>query len=205
MSNSLQHFSPNKLARIISTIFVPPSFTLLTFIFIAIYLETDINKILITTFVALVFGFILPILLFLHYRKKGSIVDIDASIKEERTIPMLISVLIFVAGFAIMYFSEVNLITLAFWFCYISNTLLAVLINRVWKISAHTMGAAGPVAAITFILGYGGLLFMVLVFLVGWSRIQLKCHTFAQVITGGLFAFISTYLQIYLIVNCFGK
>ena len=199
------HLNSGKLARIISTIFVPPSFTLLTFIFLAIYLEPDINKILVTIFVTLVFGFILPIWLFLHHRKKGAIVDIDASIKEERTIPMLISVLFFAAGFTILFFTEINLVILAFWFCYISNTLLTVLINRVWKISAHTMGAAGPVAAITFVLGYIGILFMPIVFIVGWSRIRLKCHTFSQVLIGGLLAFISTFFQIYFIVHFLGN
>ena len=199
------NFHADKFARIISTIFVPPSFTLLTFIFLANYLENDINKILAIIFVALVFGFIFPILLFLHYRKKGLIVDIDASVKEERTIPMLISVLFFVAGFAILFFTEINLVILAFWFCYISNTLLTVLINRIWKISAHTMGAAGPVAVITFVLGYIGILFLPIVFIVGWSRIRLKCHTFLQVLIGGLLAFISTYFQIYLIVHIIGN
>ena len=199
------HFNSDKFARIISTIFVPPSFTLLTFIFLSNYLENDINKILAIIFVALVFGFIFPILLFLHYRKKGLIVDIDASVKEERTIPTLISVLFFVAGFAILFFTEINLVILAFWFCYISNTLLTVLINRIWKISAHTMGAAGPVAAVTFVLGYIGLLFLPIVFIVGWSRIRLKCHTFLQVLIGGLLAFISTYFQIYLIVHIIGN
>ena len=199
------HFNSDKFARIISTIFVPPSFTLLTFIFLSNYLENDINKILAIIFVALVFGFIFPILLFLHYRKKGLIVDIDASVKEERTIPMLISVLFFVAGFAILFFTEINLVILAFWFCYISNTLLTVLINRIWKISAHTMGAAGPVAVITFVLGYIGILFLPIVFIVGWSRIRLKCHTFLQVLIGGLLAFISTYFQIYLIVHIIGN
>ena len=199
------NFHADKFARIISTIFVPPSFTLLTFIFLADYLETDIIKILIIILVALVFGFILPILLFLHHRNKGTIIDIDASIKEERTIPMLTSVLFFVAGFTILFFTEINLVILAFWFCYISNTILTVLVNRVWKISAHTMGAAGPVAAITFVLGYIGLLFLPIVFIIGWSRIQLKCHTFLQVLIGGLLAFISTYFQIYFIVHILGN
>ena len=194
----------NKLARIISTIFVPPSFTLITFIFLALYLETEKSKIAITILIALIFGFILPIILFLRYRKRGLIVDADASIKEERTVPMSISVLFFIAGLVLMIIFNLNLISIAFCFCYISNTLIAVLINNNWKISVHTMGASGPLAAIIFVLGSAGLSFLPLVLSVGWSRIQLKCHTISQVVIGGLFAFISTYFQIYLIVNIFG-
>jgi len=199
------NLNTDKFARIISTIFVPPAFTLLTFIFLACYLESDITRIIVTITVALIFGFIAPIWLFLYFRKKGSIVDIDASVKEERTVPMLISVLFFVVGFIILLYAEVNLITLTFWFCYITNALLTVVVNKYWKISAHTMGAAGPVAVIYFVLGVTGLWLLLLAALVGWSRVQLKCHTISQVLAGGLLAFISVYVQIYFVVFYAGK
>jgi membrane-associated phospholipid phosphatase len=65
------------------------------------------------------------------------------------------------------------------------------------------MGAAGPLAALTYAFGSIALLFSVIVFLVGWSRIQLKVHTLPQVLAGLLLAFFSTYLQMYLIVRLF--
>ncbi len=193
----------DKLARIISTVFVPPSFTIIIFTIFTFYLEIDFTKKLVTMLVAFIFGFVSPIVLFLHYRKKGKIVDIDASIKEERTLPMSISVIFFIVGFVFLIIFNVNIISIAFWFCYISNTLVTIFINEKWKISAHTMGAAGPLAAVTFLFGPIMLVFLAIVVLVGWSRIQLKCHTFGQVMAGGIFAFISTYIQIYLIVSYF--
>jgi membrane-associated phospholipid phosphatase len=65
------------------------------------------------------------------------------------------------------------------------------------------MGAAGPLAAVTYVFGLVAMIFALIVFLVGGSRIQLKVHNFTQVIAGILFAFISTYLQIYIIVSFF--
>jgi len=168
-------------------------------------LETEPLQRYITIFVAVIFGFISPIVLFLYYRNKGKIIDLDASIKEERTIPMSISVVFFIVGLSILIASKINIVSIAFWFCYISNTLMAIIINKNWKISAHTMGAAGPLAAVTFLFGPITLMFLVIVVLVGWSRIQLKCHNFSQVMAGGIFAFISTYLQIYLIVSYFSR
>jgi len=193
----------DKLARLISTVFVPPSFTLIIFALFAFHLETEPTQRYVTILVALLFGFISPIVLFLYYRKKGKIIDLDATIKEERTIPMSISVIFFIIGLLVLIAFNVNIVSIAFWFCYISNTLITIIINKNWKISAHTMGAAGPLAAVTFVFGPIALVFSVIVVLVGWSRIQLKCHSFAQVMTGGIFAFISTYLQIYLIVSYF--
>jgi len=194
----------DKLARIISTLFVPPSFTLIVFTVFAFTLETESLKKVITILVAFLLGFTAQIILFVVLRKRGKIVDLDASVKEERTTPFLISVGFYLIGLVILLFFKVNIISIAFWFCYISNTLVTVLINKHWKISAHAMGAAGPLAAVSFIFGPIALLFLVVVLLVGWSRIQLKVHNPAQVASGILFAFVSTYLQIYFIIHLFG-
>ena len=193
----------NKLARIISTIFVPPSFTIIVFTLFAFILETDSLKKTITILVAYVFGFTAQVILFISFRRKGKIVDLDASVKEERTTPFFISVGFYLIGFIVLIIFDVNIISIAFWFCYISNTLVTIFINKYWKISAHAMGAAGPLAAVTFVFGPVPLIFLLLVILVGWARIQLKVHNFAQVTAGILFAYFSTYLQIYLIVSWF--
>jgi membrane-associated phospholipid phosphatase len=65
------------------------------------------------------------------------------------------------------------------------------------------MGASGPLAAVTFVFGPVALVFTLLVILIGWARIHLRVHNTAQVIAGIIFAFISTYLQIFLIVKWF--
>jgi membrane-associated phospholipid phosphatase len=200
MTNNLT----NQFARIISTLFVPPSFTIIVFTIFALVLETDPIKKIVTILVALTFGFTSQIVLFLVFRKRGRIIDLDASVKEERTTPFLISVGFYMIGLVILIIFQVHIISIAFWFCYISNTLITVLINRHWKISAHAMGASGPFAALTYIFGPTALLVIFIVFFVGWSRIKLKVHNFAQVIAGIILAFVSTYIQIYFIVLQFG-
>jgi membrane-associated phospholipid phosphatase len=191
----------DRLARIISTLFVPPSFTIIVFTIFAFVLESYSLKRVITIMVAFLFGFTAQIILFLLFRRKGKIIDLDASVKEERTTPFLISVGFYLVGLVILIIFRVHIISIAFWFCYISNTLVTILINKHWKISAHAMGAAGPLAAVTYVFGPIGLLFSLIVFLVGCSRIQLKVHNFAQVSAGILLAFTSTFLQIFVIVN----
>jgi membrane-associated phospholipid phosphatase len=193
----------DKLARIISTLFVPPSFTIIIFTIFAFVLESESLQRIITILVALIFGFSALIILFLAFINRGKIVDLDASVKEERTIPFLISVGFYTAGLILLIIFKVHIISIAFWFCYISNTLVTILVNKHWKISAHSMAAAGTLAAATYVFGPIALIFTVVVFLVGWSRIQLKVHNFAQVIAGILLAFLSTYIQMYFIVNWF--
>ena len=193
----------DKFARIISTLFVPPSFTIIIFTLFALVLETETIKQVVTISNAFLFGFTAQIILFVILRRQGKIVDLDASVKEERTTPFLISVGFYLIGLIILIIFQINIISIAFWFCYISNTLVTILINKHWKISAHAMGSAGPLAALIYAFGPIALIFTIIVFLVGWSRIQLKVHNLAQVVAGVLLAFVSTYLQIYLIVRFF--
>ncbi len=143
--------------------------------------------------------------MFIAFRRKGLIADIDARVKEERTIPFSLSIVFYCIGLIIFVYYKIDIISLAFWFCYISNTLLIVFINKIWKISAHMMGASGPFAALVYVFGISAVPFIVILFLIGWARIKLKCHNLSQVLAGALLAFCSTYCQIYLIINYFGN
>jgi len=193
----------NKIARAISTFFVPPSFTIILFTLFAFLFETEIKNRIIVILTAFSFGFLFHILFFFYLRKKGLLSDEDASIKEERTYPYIIASFFYTAGFLILLLFDVNIISIAFWFCYISNTILIMIINKFWKISAHTMGAAGPAAALTFITGWQFIFVILLVLIISWARVQLKLHNIPQVIAGALTGFISTFLQMHFIINSF--
>lgn len=199
----MNYYAVQKFARLISTLFVPPSFTIIVYAIFAFTFEIDSAKKMLTFFIPFVFGFIAPIVLFLILRKKGKLVDQDASIKEERTFPFIIAIGFYLIGLILMIKYGLNIISIAFWFCYISNTIITIFINKYWKISAHAMGAAGPFAAVVFTFGWIGLILLPIVLLVGWARIKLKCHTRSQVIAGILLAFTSVYLQMFLIVKYF--
>lgn len=193
----------NKFARFISTLFVPPLFTIIVYTIFALSVELETSKKVITFFIPFIFGFVAPIVLFLILRKRGKLVDQDASIKEERTFPFIIAIIFYSAGLALMIKYGLNIISIAFWFCYISNTIITIIINKYWKISAHSMGASGPFAALIFSFGWIGLAMFPVVILVGWSRIKLKCHSISQVVIGIVLAFVSVYIQIYLITKYF--
>jgi membrane-associated phospholipid phosphatase len=193
-----------KTARIISILFVPPSFTIIIFTVFALVFEPSALKMFILISTALLFGFILPVVMFTAFRRRGLIADIDARIKEERTYPFILSMIFYLTGLFILVYFRINIVSIAFWFCYISNTLLVVVINKSWKISAHVMGASGPFAALIFVFGITALPFLLVLTIIGWARIKLKCHTLSQVLAGAFLAFISTYVQIYFIIKIFG-
>lgn len=193
----------DKLARIISVLFVPPSFIILIFTYFAfVFGQTTINKIVLIS-TALTFGFAFHIIFFFYLRRRGVLANGEASIKEERSLPYLVAILFYILGLIILVYFKINIISLAFWFCYISNTFFIYLINKKWKISAHTMGAGGPLAAITYVLGPLGSIFTVLLIAIAWARVKLKLHNVSQVIAGAMLGFFLTYLQMYLIIHYF--
>ena len=117
MQNSIRH----RVARVISTLLVPPSFPLILFTLFAFKYETDPHKILLLVLVTITFSFSFPIILFIILRKMGRIVNSDATIKEERTFPFIISILFYVVGILILIKAQINIISIAFWFCYNYN------------------------------------------------------------------------------------
>jgi hypothetical protein len=198
-----QNNTKHRIARVISTLFVPPSFPLILFTVFAFKYESDPNKILLSILITLIFSFLFPIILFVILRKQGKIVDADANIKEERAFPFMISALFYAIGILILIKVQINIVSIALWFCYISNTIFIIIINKYWKISAHMMGAAGPFAAVCFVYGYSALPFILILFMIGWARIFLKCHNIYQVLAGGLLGFTSTILQMQIITGIY--
>jgi len=190
-----------KFARGISTFFVPPTLTLFSFSYLGFHFENQVYQKWLVASTGLIFTFLLPIIFFLFMLKNKKIVNQDAEMKEERTIPFLFGLTLLIPGYFILHANDVHLITQAFWICYISNTAAVIIINKFWKISIHALGAAAPLALFCFIQNWIGAVMVIILLLVGWSRIKLKCHTFAQVIAGALFGFLSTVVQLYLILK----
>ena len=137
--------------------------------------------------------------MFYNY-KNGKEKDIDMDIPErsERNYPLLLAILSYLIGFLVLYILNAPTITTVLMFCYFSNTLAVFFINLFWKISIHSMGVAGPAAALVYVFGSYGLIFILIIPLVMWSRLYLKEHTLNQVIMGALLGFLFTSIQLYL-------
>lgn len=196
-----QRNSLYKIARISSTLFVPPALTLFSFSYLGLQLEpTIVNKIVVICS-GFFWTFLLPIIFFVIMLKKKKIINQDAELKEERTFPFFFGLSLLLIGYFLLRNFNIHPLTLTFWLCYIINTVAIILINKTWKISIHALGIAAPLALFSFIGSWITIPLLILLFLVGWSRIYLKCHTFTQVIAGGIFGFLSTYLQLHLFLH----
>jgi membrane-associated phospholipid phosphatase len=200
----MQHWSYNfkskqYIAKIISTFTNAPLVAILVFLLINYYLLKG-YEFVVVTFISIIFAALIPSIIAFLWIKNEKI-EIDMPRKEDRFYPLLWIILSYLIGVVLLYILSAPPITTVLMFCYFSNTLIVLLISLFWKISIHSIGVAGPAAALIYVFGYTGLIFIILIPLVIWSRLYLKRHTFYQVIVGASLGFTLTALQIYLLIG----
>ena len=80
----------------------------------------------------------------------------------------------------------------------LSAVIIFMCINLLWKISLHTAFVTASVTILIILYGSTAAVTVVLVPLIAWSRIELKHHSPAQVITGALLATLIVVVVFYL-------
>jgi len=117
------------------------------------------------------------------YRKKDT--DLYVSNREKRTPIFLIAIANYsVASIIFLGTNTKIMFLLALGSLLVS--LISMAVNLFWKVSIHCAGVTGPIFALIFVFGISALPLTSIVGLVGWSRITLKNHTFAQTLVGTL-------------------
>lgn len=191
--------SKKRLAELVSDAAYAPIISIPVFILINYYLM-NLNDFIIITMVCIVFTAVLPILLVFWWLrgKNGKDAEIDMDIPErtDRNYPLLLVILSYAFGVVFLYLLNAPAIVTVLMFCYFSNTLIVFFINLYWKISIHSLGVAGPAVALLYVFGAFGLIYILIIPLVMWSRVYLKEHTVSQVVMGALIGFLATGFQI---------
>ncbi|WP_297980256.1 hypothetical protein [uncultured Methanobrevibacter sp.] len=197
-----------KIAKTISTFTNAPIFCIPLFLIICISISSrgvpftasfsfDWMEFIACELISIIFTSILPMAIIIHWAKKQD-TDSDISNKEDRFIPLIVGTVSYFIGCILSVLLNLPHFLTVLLLCYTTNTFIVMLITTRWKISIHTTGIAGPIAAVTMILGPVGALFGVLYPILIWSRTTLKKHTMAQALAGGIFGLIFTILETYI-------
>ena len=145
------------------------------------------------------FSNLIPIITVIVLQKYGIILDLDASIREQRIFPLSLGVLYAAIGFIVLTIQNADAIIRGLMFCFITNTVIIILITRYWKISIHAMGVAGLIAALWVNGEQFPLIMGFILVLVASARVILKAHNISQVIAGSFLGMVLTYAQLHLI------
>lgn len=188
-----------RIARIVSTIFVPPTFTVLLFSYSALLLEHNDYKRAFIILISVIFGLLLPVFVFIKLRKTNKITDSDTSIKEQRNIPYLLNSLFCLFAIPPILFLNTALFFTAVWIIFFSTTIILYYINKHWKISAHLIGATLFTGAFFYLQNEIVLYLIPLLLFIAWARIKLGIHSLFQVTAGAFLGFSISYGSLFLI------
>ena len=125
-----------------------------------------------------------PFLAILYFHRK-KVVDLYVSQRKSRT-PFFIIAIISYAAAAIIFSATSTKIMFLLALGSLFVSIICMGINVFWKVSIHCAGVTGPIFALIFVYGITALPLAPIVGIVGWSRIKLNNHTFAQTLGGTL-------------------
>lgn len=131
-----------------------------------------------------VFSSVLPMIFIVHGARAGRWDGHHVRNCDGRLLPLAACLGSTVVGLALLLVIGAPRDLTALDIAMVVTLLVCLAITRYWKISLHTVVAAGAAATVALLYGPGWSLLGVLVLLVAWSRVRLADHTPAQVVAG---------------------
>ena len=184
----------NGIAEAISAVLSAPLVAIYTFILLIFFVHPSSPALLLT--ISIFFGSILPLVTILYMAKRGIIPDIYASDKETRTKPFIGAIVSYIVGAVTLIFIQAPQILVFLMVCYFVNSFVMMIITRIWKISIHISGVAGPATFLVHQFGANMLPFFMLLVPTAWARIKLGAHDLNQVTAGALLTIGLTLAQL---------
>lgn len=194
-----------RIARIISVVFHPlliPTYIILILLnqnaFFALILPVDAKWKIIALVFLITAAF--PVVVMLGMYRFGLVQSVSLERKEERLYPYVATSIFFFLAYYLVY--QIN-ISPVYYYCLLGASILAVItlvINTIWKISAHTtsVGAVlGAFVSLQMVLHLDFIWYIaagiLLGGIIGYARLKVGSHTQVQVYAGYLLGFIVMY------------
>ncbi len=183
-------------ANIISLIFNPMGYTIVVYYLLIFGREPHSENAYSIFLVCILFSNLVPIFTVLLLKKMGKISDLDASQRKQRILPLTLGIIYSASAYLILSTMAADNLIRGLMFCFMTNSVIIILITKYWKISIHAWGVAGPLAAL-WLAGFHYPLTAVLIMgAVNWSRVILKQHTILQVLAGSALGLLLTFAQL---------
>ena len=132
------------------------------------------------------FNILIPSGYILWLKRCGKVTDFDVYLREQRFWPYIISLSCGGLTWLFMAIFHAPRLFIVISGATVGQGLVMFLINQRWKISAHAAGASGIAVLIWQLFGAASTPVLVLIPIVGWSRVRLGRHSLGQVIFGAV-------------------
>lgn len=197
-----------RAAKIISIVFHPllmPVYLIAVLmnlnVFFALMIPDDAKWRIIV--LVLITSAIFPVITIYGMYRLGLVKNLSLDSREERLYPYIATMIFFFLSCYLIW--QIN-ISPVYYYCLLGASILALItfiINIFWKISAHTIsvgGVAGILIGLQAILLINLFWLLAIVILIsgaiGFARLRTGSHTQAQIYTGYIVGFLTTYFLI---------
>ena len=188
-------------AMLISLIGQPPFLAILPFVAISIDRSDDLVQGIISSAVAILASVVVPMVIIMYFSwRYGNSDKLDVERREDRYIPLLAGIAGYIIGAVLLYILDAPWMVTVLMICYAVVTAAILLVTLRWKISIHTCGVMGPTMALAIAFWPYGLLYMLLLPPIVWSRYVLKKHTPLQLAMGAILGVALTAVLFWLLL-----
>ena len=172
------------VARTVSTVCNPFVVPLVLFVLLCAGTAHSVGQFWLRLSVCAAFTSVGPMLFLFWLYATERISDLDMSERDERQAVFTMFVAFYLLATVTLWAMQAPAILTASMAAYTVAAIVVQQITRFWKISTHALGITAPLVALTYLYGEAPLPFLVLIPLVGWSRVYLGSHTVLQVLAG---------------------
>ncbi|MER7007749.1 phosphoesterase PA-phosphatase [Dactylosporangium sp. NPDC000555] len=173
-----------RAARWLTEAFAPAVLVSVLLVLLGVHSEPGLARGLALGAVAALFESVLPFLYILRGVRTGRLTDHHIGDRRQRLVPLLVAMGSVLAGFAVLLLAGAHRALVAAVVAGGVGLVVAAAVNHWWKMSVHAAVAAGSVVILALVYGWPLLTVVPLVGAIGWSRVELKDHTWPQVVVG---------------------
>ncbi|WP_035799154.1 phosphatase PAP2 family protein [Kitasatospora mediocidica] len=148
---------------------------------------------------AALFSGVIPILLIKAGERRGHWGDRHVRRRQDRLVVIPLIMASVICGMALMLVGHAPSEMVALVAAMLAALVVILAVTVFWKVSVHTAVSSGAIAMLVIAYGPWMLVLYPLVAVVGWSRVELKDHTLAQVLVGtvlGAAVAVATFLAL---------
>jgi membrane-associated phospholipid phosphatase len=126
--------------------------------------------------------------------RRGHLSDHHIGERRQRAKPLLLGLLSVIVGLVVLAVAGAPRELVAAVVVMFVVGLLVTAVNLGWKISVHAAASAASITVLVLIFGPPLLVAYLMPAAVGWSRVQLRDHTTAQVLAGAAAGVVLSWL-----------
>ena len=136
---------------------------------------------------AALFACVIPLLVVIVLVRLGRVTDHHVSDRHQRAPVLVMALGSIFAGLAVLAGLGAPVSVVAMVLTVVGGVAVIAAVSPFWKISGHAAAVSCAVVVTLLMLGQAWLPLLILVPVVGWSRVFLRAHTVPQVVAGSLF------------------